>query len=405
MAGSSFVTFVQNVALCPGSPVLGVGVAPWAVKADSEASTTVHVLNLPHTASFVNGNVQIAACLRGQFPVCAASLAGVVSFYAPGACTVQADQDGNTQTVAGVSVTQTFQVGRGALALSFTSVAPVQAQFDTAPVYVPVASLVVPNTGVDAALAPFNYATAISVDASSVLVCTMGSFTVIHAGSANAISTSRQVYFAGNGTCLLNATLQTSQSIFNVPTAATQSFTVARQAQVLAFTSSPPVATVGGTYTPAAITATANPVQRVLAGTASGSSTTVTFTQPQDLVVGQGLVGSGVLPNTVVLGPQGPTANVLLGNAQTNAGNTNNIIFTTTPLATISAGAVITGAGVLPNTVIVSGSGTTYTISPAQLLPLTLLRLNGSLTLSDRRVGSRFEAGEWTRRTRTGRVD
>lgn len=76
---------------------------------------------------------------------------------------------------------------------------------------------------------------------------------------------------------------------------------------------------------------------------------------------------------------------LLTAEAWTSTGST--ITGTTLTIGTLTSGTIqpnqpITGTGVLPNTYIVSGSGSTWTVSQNHVNPVTATNINGSLTIS-----------------------
>ena len=113
-----------------------------------------------------------------------------------------------------------------------------------------------------------------------------------------------------------------------------------------------------------------------------GNTSTTTLTAAHvtgTIIVGMGLTGTGVLPNTVV------TAFITTNNASfpaTISGTTLTVTGTVT--GTISVGMGITGTGVSSNTVILSGSGTTWTINNSQTVTpaVTITGLSTTWTVS-----------------------
>ncbi len=167
--------------------------------------------------------------------VCSIGLANAVSFTAVGTCKINADQAGNTNYTAAPQVSQSFAVGLGGQAITFTSTAPAAAAV-AGPTYTPTA------TG-GGSLNPVTF----TIDASASSVCS------INLGV---------VSFSAVGTCKINAD-QAGNTNYNPAPQVSQSFAVGKGSQTITFTSTAPTTAVAGgpTYTPTATGGTSiNPV-------------------------------------------------------------------------------------------------------------------------------------------------
>ncbi len=166
--------------------------------------------------------------------VCSIGVANAVSFTAVGTCKINADQAGNTNYTAAPQVSQSFAVGLGSQAITFTSTAPAAAVV-AGPTYTPTA------TG-GGSLNPVTF----TIDASATSVCS------INLGV---------VSFTAVGTCKINAD-QAGNTNYNPAPQVSQSFAVGKGSQTITFTSTAPTTAVaGGTYTPTATGgASLNPV-------------------------------------------------------------------------------------------------------------------------------------------------
>ncbi|MFJ1268675.1 fibronectin type III domain-containing protein [Legionella lytica] len=151
--------------------------------------------------------------------------AGVVSFIGAGTCTLNANQNGDSNYTAAPQVQQIFTVGKGNQSISYTSPAPTGAVVAGTP-YTPTAT------------AASGLAVTFTVDATSSAVCS------INAGV---------VSFIGIGTCTLNAN-QGGDSNYNAAPQLQQNFTVGQGSQSISYTSTEPSGAVvaGAPYTPTA---------------------------------------------------------------------------------------------------------------------------------------------------------
>jgi hypothetical protein len=196
---------------------------------------------------------------------------GAVSFVGTGTCTVLADQAGNVSYDPAPQASQSFGVSPPPLALQtigFTSAAPSAAVYGGAPYTV-------------AAAASSGLSVAFSTPGSSAGVCTVSGSTVS---------------LVGGGTCTISAN-QAGNSTYAPAPQAQQSFTVARAAQTVTITSTPPA--VDKHSPPYTITATATSGLAVSFSVAAESSAicsvsgaSVTFLKKGDCVVDANQSGS-----------------------------------------------------------------------------------------------------------------
>jgi hypothetical protein len=146
----------------------------------------------------------------GAASVC--SIAGsTVSFIGAGTCVIDANQAGNANYNAAPQAQQSFTVGKGTQAITFTSTAPTAAQFDGTPY----------NVG---ATASSGLTVTFTIDPTAASVCSISGSTVT---------------FTGVGTCVINAD-QAGDSNWNPAPQVQQSFAVAKANQTISFTSTPP---------------------------------------------------------------------------------------------------------------------------------------------------------------------
>ncbi|HST28884.1 MAG TPA: Ig-like domain-containing protein, partial [Rudaea sp.] len=196
------------------------------------------------------------------------SLAGsTVSLIGAGTCVIDANQAGNANYNAAPQVQQTFAVAKGNQTISFTSTAPVSAQFNGA-------------TYTVAATATSGLAVTFTIDASATSVCAI-------AGST--------VSFIGAGTCVIDAN-QAGDANYNAAPQAQQSFAVAKADQTISFTSTPPSpALVNGNYTVSA-TASSGLAVTFSAGAplvCAVAGSTVTFVGAGTCIVNADQAGNG----------------------------------------------------------------------------------------------------------------
>jgi hypothetical protein len=184
--------------------------------------------------------------------VCTVS-GSTASFIHVGECTIDFNQAGNGEYEPAPQVAQSFQVGRGAQAITFTSTAPNGATVGGPP-------YTVTTTGGGSG----NPVT-LTIDAASKSICTI---------SASTVS------FTAAGTCTIDAN-QAGTADYEAAPQVQQSFTVHQLAQTVTFTSSPPAGAVAGG---AAYTVTASASSGLAVSFSSGtplvctvSGSTVTF--------------------------------------------------------------------------------------------------------------------------------
>lgn len=163
-----------------------------------------------------------------------------MSFVGAGTCIVNANQNGNTAFNAAPQLVQSFNVGKGAQSLSFTSTAPTTA-------VVAGASYGVSATST-AGLVPV-----FSIGAAASSICSI---------SGSSIS------FQSVGLCIVNAN-QAGNSNYNASAQISQSFSVGKGAQSISFQSVAPsnAQVAGATYT-------------LLATSSAGIAVTRTSTTP-----------------------------------------------------------------------------------------------------------------------------
>jgi hypothetical protein len=228
--------------------------------------------------------------------VCAMSM-GVVRFVGVGTCTVLANQNGNNDYLSAPQISQTFTVGKGSQAISFTS-APPTAVVDGSS-YTPVAT-----GGATGNAVTFTIASA------SVSVCTL---------------VNGRVSFQHVGSCVIEAN-QAGNTNFNAAAQTTQTFTVGKGAQVISFTSNAPSAKVSGTtYSP------------VVSGGASGNAVTLSIAAASSSIcsVNNGVVSYQAVGSCVVQADQASSSDYNAAPQVTQtitvAKGTQVVNFTSTP--------------------------------------------------------------------------
>lgn len=200
-----------------------------------KGSQTVTITSAAPTA-VVNGATYTPVATGGAsnnavvFTIASASSAictlnfGKISFQSVGDCVLEANQAGNTNYNAALQATQTITVGKGAQAISVTSAAP--SSKVAGATYTPVASGGSSGEAVTLTVAP-----------TSTAICSV---------------TSGTVSFQGVGSCVIEFN-QAGTANWNAAPQVTQTITVAKGTQVLAYTSTPPsrVQVAGTHYIPA----------------------------------------------------------------------------------------------------------------------------------------------------------
>jgi hypothetical protein len=175
-----------------------------------------------------------------------------VSFIGVGTCTIDANQAGNATYEPAAQQQQSFQVGKGAQAISFTSTPPGSAAVGGAP-YTVAAKGGESHNGLT-----------FTIDSSSASVCTISGTTVS---------------FVGEGMCTIDVN-QAGNSNYEAARAQ-QSFAVGKGTQTIKFTSTAPSsATVGGSQYTVAATATSGLIVSFSSATPTVctiSGTTVSF--------------------------------------------------------------------------------------------------------------------------------
>jgi len=215
---------LQGAAAAAAAPLTVTG-ATQTISFTSGAPTAAVVGGTAYTptATATSGLVVTFSIDAPSATVCRLS-GGVVSFIGVGACRINADQAGDATFAAAPRAQQSFVVGQGAQAITFTSTPPAQAVVGGAG-YTPTATA---TSGLTATF---------SIDASSATVCRL---------SGGVVS------FIGAGACRINAD-QAGDANYTPAAQAQQSFAVEQASQTISFTSAAPVgAVVGEAYTPAA---------------------------------------------------------------------------------------------------------------------------------------------------------
>ena len=219
--GTQAITFTSTP---PPSPVVG---GSYTVTATGGASGN------PVTFT-IDGSGTPGAC----------SISGaVVSFTGVGTCVIDANQAGNASYAAAPQVQQSFAIGQGTQAITFTSTPP--------PSPVVGGSYTVTATG----------------GASGNPV----TFTIDGSGTPGACSISGAVVsFTGIGTCVIDAN-QAGNASYAAAPQVQQSFAIGQGTQAITFTSTPPPSpVVGGSYT---VTATGGASGNPVTFTIDGSGT------------------------------------------------------------------------------------------------------------------------------------
>lgn len=193
--------------------------------------------------------------------------AGVVTYQHAGSCTIDANQAGTTDYLPASQVQQSYTVGKGSQAISFTSTAPANAKVNGSTYTVTATGGASGNT--------------VTFSSATPSVCTV-------AGST--------VSFVGAGTCTVNAD-QAGNADYLAATTVQQSFAVTKNDQTISFTSTvPSSATVGGTY---AVSATATSGLTVAFTTATPSVCTVSGSTVSFVGAGTCTINANQAGNTV----------------------------------------------------------------------------------------------------------
>ena len=200
-----------------------VGKGDQTITFTSTAPTSANVSGATYTpvATSTSAGTPTFTIDAASSPVCSIT-GGVVSFNSVGNCKVLANQVGNDNWNAATSNFQTFAVAKGGQTLAFSSIAP-SAKVGGAS-YTPAASSLATGSAV------------FTIDSSATGVCSI---------------TAGVVTFQHVGDCVINAN-KAADANYLVASQVQQTFTVAKQSQVLSFTSVAPTTAVyqGATYTP-----------------------------------------------------------------------------------------------------------------------------------------------------------
>ena len=201
----------------------------------------------------------------GTAPVCTVS-GTVVTFVALGTCTIRANQAGNANWNAAAQVSRSFTVSKGNQTITFAAIA--NKTFNQTP-------LTIGATASSGLPVIFTSATA--------PVCTVSLTTVT---------------FVATGTCTVRAN-QAGNTLWNAAAQVSQSFTVGKGDQTIAFTSTAPSAAIvgGATYTVTATGgASGNPVTYSIDSTASSvcsiSGSVVSLVGPGTCVIDANQAGN-----------------------------------------------------------------------------------------------------------------
>ena len=217
----------------------------------SPASAVVGGVAYTPAATSTSGGTVAFTIDAASAAVCSIA-AGAVSFQAAGSCKVLANQAGNSNWNAATQNSQSFTVGKGTTALSFTSTAATPRVTTT---YTPVASS--SGTGT----------VTYTIDSTTSSICSI---------------TAGVVTFNAVGTCKVNAN-QAADANWLTPAQAQQTITSIKGDQTIAFTSTAPIAAVvsGASYSPSGTsTSGGNVVFTIDAASSavcSNTSGTITF--------------------------------------------------------------------------------------------------------------------------------
>lgn len=304
---------------------VGKGSQTISFTSTAPSSATVGGPTYTPTATSTSGLTVTFTIDSSSSSVCSIS-GGVVSFLAPGTCTIDANQAGNANYSAASQVQQSFTITASSLSsqtITFTSTPPVNATVGGASYTVTATA----SSGLP-----------VTFSSGSTAVCTASGATVT---------------FVGAGTCVVDAN-QAGNSTYAPAPQATQSFTVTTtlQTQTITFTSTnPSPTTVGGTpYTP---TATAS----------SGLAVTITLDSSSTGCTLSGGVVSFVAVGTCVIdanqaGNASYSAAPQVQQTITIGKESQTIAFT----STAPSNATVGGPGYTPTATSTSGLPVTFTI-------------------------------------------
>jgi hypothetical protein len=202
---------------------VGKGSQTVTITSTAPAGAVVGGATYTVTASATSGLAPVLSIDASSLGACTISGA-VVTFVHAGTCRVNADQAGDADYAAAPQVHQSFAVGKGSQTVTITSTAPAGAVVGGATYTV--------TASATSGLAPV-----LSIDASSVTVCSISGSTVS---------------FIGKGTCRVNAD-QAGGLDYNAAPQVQQDFGVGVTDQTITFLSTAPVGAVfGQTYAVAA---------------------------------------------------------------------------------------------------------------------------------------------------------
>ena len=351
----------------------------------AQASQTIHFTSTAPASATVGGTGYTPAATGGgsgnpvTFTIdsttatkCAIS-GGVVTFQHVGSCTVDANQAGNTDYSAALQVQQSFAIGQGAQAITYTSTAPNNATVNGA-------TYTVTATGGGSGN-PVTF----SVDAAASSVCTISGAVVS---------------FIAGGTCVIDAN-QAANTDYLAASQVQQSFAVAKASQTITTFTAPTTGAVGGS---GSLSASASSGLAVSFSSATTSICTVTGSTVTYVAVGTCTVNANQSGNGSYTAAPQVQRSISVDAAQfsVSAGATQvaGTAFTATITAQDTGGSTVasyTGSHsmTLTSTAGNSPSGATPTL-PSGSLNFTNGVATVSVTLVDAQTGRTITASDGT---------
>ncbi|HXU45065.1 MAG TPA: Ig-like domain-containing protein, partial [Thermoanaerobaculia bacterium] len=257
----------------------GNSMATVTIGVGKTSQTITFTSTAPSDAKVAGPTYTVTATATSGLPVAftidapAASVCSIsgstVSFIGAGTCVINANQAGDANYNPAPQVQQSFPVGKGDQAISFTSTAPANAKVG-GPTY---------NV---TATATSGLTVTFTIDASAALVCSISGSTVS---------------FLTVGTCVINAN-QAGDANWNPAPQVQQSFAVAKGDQTITYTSTAPSdATVNGpTYNVTATASSGLPVTFTIDASATSvcsiAGSTVSFTAAGTCVIDANQAGN-----------------------------------------------------------------------------------------------------------------
>ena len=225
--------------------------------------------------------------------ICSIS-SGNVTFLQAGTCVVDANQAGDASFLAAPQSQQSLTISKVPQTITFTSTPPKSAKIG--------------GTYAVTATSTSHLVVAITIDTSSTSICSISS---------------GKVTFHKAGTCVVDAN-QAGNSTYLAAPQVRQSFTVSKDAQTIAFTSTPPSSPkVGGTYLVTA-TSTSHLVVAITIDTSSTSICSISSGKVTFLKAGTCVIDANQAGNSTFLAAPRAQQSVTVKNPQT-------IAFTSTP--------------------------------------------------------------------------